>query len=758
MLLALPVVLAASLATADTSLPEGSSPPAVEFRHFPSRLHAFVWRNWPVVEARRLAEVLGTSAENVRSLAESMGLPPQGPILPQWHDRGYITVLRRNWHLLPYDQMLTLLGMSADDLAYSLREDDFLFIKLGSLKPKCQPLRWSPPDDAARRRAEAIRRIVREIFGPDPQPEEPRFAFVSRLAKAAAAPPAATVAGGGPRYIYSYFAMYGDPLLHPELDPYPDGLLEKLASVGVNGIWLHTVLRTLAPSPTFPEFGQGHERRLANLQDLVRRAKRHGIDVYLYLNEPRAMPEAFFATRPQLRGVREGDHWALCTSRPEVRRWLTDSLEYVFRQVPGLGGVFTITASENLTNCASHGRQQQCPQCCARVPAEIIAEVNAAIESGVHRGNPGAKVIAWDWGWADAWTPDVIRRLPKSVWLQSVSEWSLPIRRGGTSSVVGEYSISSVGPGPRANRNWELARHAGLKTVAKVQLNNSWELSTVPYLPVLDLVAEHAGNLARRGLDGMMLSWSLGGYPSPNLEVASQFATDPAADKEVVLDRVARHRFGDDGSPHARRAWQAFSLAFRQYPFHASVLYQSPVQVGPANLLYAKPTGYHATMTGIPYDDLDGWRGPYPADVFAEQFRQVAERWRPGLDELEQAAAAAPADHAREAHEDLIFARAAHLHFLSVAQQARFTSARNALLANQGQSLSPAARQSLLTSMREAAEAEARTARELWVLARENSCIGYEASNQYFYLPIDLMEKVVNCRDVVDSLEDQRPY
>ena len=186
MLLALPVVLVASLATADTLLPEGSAPPAVEFRHFPSRLHAFIWRNWPVVEARRLAEVLGTSTENVRSVAESLGLPPQGPILPQWHDRGYITVLRRNWHLLPYDQMLTLLGMSADDLAYSLREDDFLFIKLGSLKPKCQPLRWSPPDDAARRRAEAIRRIVRETFGPDPQPEEPRFAFVSRLAKAAA--------------------------------------------------------------------------------------------------------------------------------------------------------------------------------------------------------------------------------------------------------------------------------------------------------------------------------------------------------------------------------------------------------------------------------------------------------------------------------------------------------------------------------------------------------------------------------------------
>ena len=43
----------------------------------------------------------------------------------------------------------------------------------------------------------------------------------------------------------------------------------------------------------------------------------------------------------------------------------------------------------------------------------------------------------------------------------------------------------------------------------------------MPYLPVLDLVAEHCRALAGAGIDGMMLSWSLGGYPSPNLEVAT---------------------------------------------------------------------------------------------------------------------------------------------------------------------------------------------------------------------------------------------
>ena len=247
-----------------------------------------------------------------------------------------------------------------------------------------------------------------------------------------------------------------------------------------------------------------------------------------------------------------------------------------------------------------------------------------------------------------------------------------------------------------------------------------------------------------------MLSWSLGGYPSPNLEIAQEFAVQPGAEPNAVLDRVARRRFGAGGAPHARRAWTAFSRAFREYPFHVGVLYQSPVQVGPANLLYLSATHCRATMTGIPYDDLDGWRGPYPAEVFAGQFAKLAELWRGGLSELEQAAAKAPADRAAEARAELRFARAAGLHFASVAEQARFAAARNALAGLPR----PAAaeRREMAVRMREAAKSDARAAHELFRLAREDSRLGYEAANQYFYLPIDLMEKVVNCRWVEDRL------
>jgi hypothetical protein len=42
-------------------------------------------------------------------------------------------------------------------------------------------------------------------------------------------------------------------------------------------------------------------------------------------------------------------------------------------------------------------------------------------------------------------------------------------------------------------------------------------------------------------------------------------------------------------------------------------------------------------------------------------------------------------------------------------------------------------------------------ARELFTLASQDSRIGFEASNHYYYVPLDLVEKVINCRALLDA-------
>ncbi|MBY5956794.1 hypothetical protein KUV50_01510 [Membranicola marinus] len=728
------------------TLPVGSHPPALDVPYFPNKAYAVVWRNWNLVPLERIAEALQCTVTEVEELGESMGLPPSIKVPNTYDEQMYITVVRRNWHLLPYDQLLTVLDKTADELSVALKEDDFLYIKLGSLKPDCAPVYYTQPTSEEKARADHIRRLVKKYFPDVDTPGVPRFDFIDHLKNTKGVPTVRGKKDEGLRFIYSYFGVFGDPLTNPELDPYPDGLLARLASHGVNGVWLHVVLNQLVEvGGVYPELGAGSNVRLRNLKNLVDRAARYGISVYLYMNEPRAMPVSFFDDRKSIQGVRKGDFMTMCTSTKEVLDWLSHSLSHVFQKVPGLGGVFTITASENLTSCASHNLQENCPRCSKREYADLIADVNKAIEKGVHQSAPDAKVIAWDWGWySHGDGSEIIRRLPKDIWVMSASEWKTPFQRGGVEAKVGEYSISVVGPGPRAQNHWKVAQERGLKTVAKMQLNNTWELSAVPWLPVLDLNAEHLSRLAGAGLNGYMLSWSLGGYPSPNLELAQMFNLNPGLTKNAALDQLAEQRYGPEGMRWARQAWAAFSAAFQEFPYDINTVYNAPQQYGASNLLYLTPTGYKATMVGLPYDDLDGWRGPYSRTAFADQFQKLADGWEKGLRDMESLMDRTSPDKRGVAVADFAIAKAAGLHFRSVANQCRFIIARDNHLNGGGMEE--------LRRMENALQAEIQTAVEMVALVKLDARIGFEASNQYYYVVQDLMEKVLNGTYLLDQL------
>ena len=107
------------------TLPQGSAPEALDFPHFPDRLHAFVWRNWTLAPLERMAEVVGAEEAALLEVGMSMGLSKPPKISEAQLQRTYITIIRANWHLLNYEQLLALLDWDAAHLAYTLREDDF---------------------------------------------------------------------------------------------------------------------------------------------------------------------------------------------------------------------------------------------------------------------------------------------------------------------------------------------------------------------------------------------------------------------------------------------------------------------------------------------------------------------------------------------------------------------------------------------------------------------------------------------------------
>lgn len=685
---------------------------AIPFPHFPTQQQAFLFRAFECIPPERIAKLLGTDTETVLRAAADMGLttPCTSDI---WLKKGYITIIRSLWHILPYEQLLELLETDRNTFAKLLREEDFLDIKLGN-KPVCPPVFWRELTPEEQAQTAALRRAMEGVTLEGAAPfdfsyDVPRLEFSGK-------------ALFGNRMIYGFSSLYQTALDVDSEEYCPDSMLEAYGKLGINALWIPVTLHDISPFPFDPSLSAGWETRLARLRRFAERCDGFGLKLFIYLNEPRSLPEEFYVNHPHLRGHRrDAGRVCLCTSTKEVQDYLTDNLSFVCRNVPKLGGIFTITRSENVTNCYSHsGRQPgfgkwpdvcNCPRCGKRTPGQVIGEVAACYEKGVHRVDPNMKVIIWSWSWGED-NLDIIANLPQNVILQSNSEDLKEFTIGGVTGNVRDYSISIVGPGEKALAEWGAAKERGLEVSAKVQINTTWESSTVPAMPVYPLIEEHMQALRTAGVDHLMLSWTLGGYPSRNIHYAAKYFYEscltPPAETEAQ-----------------QKAARLFSDAFRQFPFDIGVLYKGPQNGGVSNLLFPEPTGYKATMTCYAYDDLDSWRSIYPVEIFEDQLDRLCRLWAEGMALLED-----------DGSELWIMAKTAFIQFSACLNQVRFYRARKA-----GDT----------AVMRTMAARELENAREMLALMNRTPVIGFEAANHYYFSRGNIAEKIVNCQYIIDN-------
>ena len=166
-----------------SEIPVGSVQKALDFPFFPAKHLAVIWHNWNLVAPARIAEVLETTEANVIADAEAMGLIRDDSKLEQFASRGYQTVIRTNWHLLDYEQMLKLLGWTTDKLAFTLKEDDFLWVKLGCMKPSCGKVVYRELTAEEKARVAEIAQETAEIRKAFPAEIDPRFAFLDNYGK-----------------------------------------------------------------------------------------------------------------------------------------------------------------------------------------------------------------------------------------------------------------------------------------------------------------------------------------------------------------------------------------------------------------------------------------------------------------------------------------------------------------------------------------------------------------------------------------------
>jgi len=681
----------------------------------PTVWQTVIFRNYGYVYTERLAKVLSCDNETVEREARRLGLADRG-YAEVFAQRGYITIIRNNWFLLPYQQILELLDISEEKLDFILEKDDFLAVKLGNFKPECPCVVYSPLTEDQIFETESIAsRISEYLIAPDEAPfdffgeaEEGVFEEMN----------APRFTKNGKRILHGYLSPCGDAFATDCSDTLPDELLEKYRRAGVDGVWLHGVLSSLSPYPFMPSLSEGYMMRRDNMNRIIERCKKYGISLYLYLNEPRALPVCTDSRYERLIGWKS--HRTLCLENEEVREYLYNAVYDLCVSVPDLGGIFTITMSENPTHC-NFTNGTECPVCKNISPEKSASAVNNIIYKAMKDSGCNGELIANLWGWSPylRWSEDQIfngiELLDKGISVLSVSEYDLEIEKGGVKSRIIDYSVSNPGPSDITKKVLSKAEIEGHRIYAKIQASNSWECSAVPYIPVFDLVYEHLENLADIGVEDLFLTWTQGGYPSPSVEIATKYH------KNFDLEAWYKEKYGElSGAVHS--AIKEFCMAFREYPFSIRALYMSPKTLACANLWDIELEEKSSTMVCFSYDDYLNWCTPYPIDIYISQLKKLLDGWKKGIDMLVSIA------NTPETEEILCYSKAVYCHFYADLLQTLF-----------GVYKRKEDREGMLRCVLD----ERSNAEELLRLMKSDAKIGYEASNHYFYTERNLVEKII---------------
>lgn len=694
---------------------------------FPARWQAVIFRNYGLVPAKTLAAILETTESVVLVEAERLGLKR----LPQCENfvgQGYITIIRGNWDLLPYGQLKTLVGLTDKEFEFAIKEEDFLFVKLGFYKPYAEKVTYAPLTKEQLKRTAAIRRTVEKYVN-----ENYRYFGFLRDIKPA---PYKPVKHKYDRMIHGYLTSCGDVFKKDCESHLSDALLSRYAALGVTEIFIHGVLSALSPYPFKPALADGYEVRRKNLAHLTERAAAYGIKIILYLNEPRGLPVEDFKNFPHLLGTVESGYGALCFEQKEVQKYLYEAVKDLLKSVPELGGIMMITMSENLTHCRSKSICT-CERCKNVSPEQSASSVLNVAARAVKDAGTHAKLIANLWGWSAfmGWTTEQLERgiklLDEDIELLTVSEYDKEIEKGGVKNRIIDYSVSNPGPSGSALVAINLAKKYHRKIYAKIQTGCSWELSCVPYLPAYDLIAKHVNNLKKIGVNDLMLTWTLGGYPSPCMSLVRDISGG------ISLGKFYAREYGENAGA-MKKAVKTLCKGFKEYPFDVNALYYSPKNLGVANLWSLTRDERESAMVSYSFDDYEKWVAVYGYDVYVSQMKKVIRAFKKSLkimnDEI--------VNLDEKVEEAKRYVAVAINHYEADVLQTKYARIKRE---------SPVKAESLSRIIKK----EKQLAKELIELAAKDSKIGYETSNHYFYTQNSLLEKIVNSEVLLSKLKSK---
>ena len=583
------------------------------------------------------------------------------------------------------------------------------------------------------------------------------------------------------------------PLNHDELmddvDYYPEAYLDRLAHEGINGLWLTVEWRDLAET-SFTKRSPDADRRLAKLQRTVDRCLKYGIKTWIFCIEPRSVSvdDPLYLEHKEMFGsaVSWDKRALLCTATPEAQRYIEESVKDIFTRVPRLGGIMMIAHGERPTTCLSHispvtgdrGPAGGCRRCANTEPWQIYRNTTDAIMRGIRAAGSKAEYISWFYQpqvqpTRAPWVAECAKHVPEGVTLAYNFESGAIKEQVGRYRNGGDYWLSFVGPASGFKSVAEAGRLAGCRIGAKIQVGNSHEVATVPFVPVPGLLYRKYKAMKAAGVSTVLQCWYFGNYPGIMNKAAGELSFDEITDdEETFLKKLAAPYWKEDAAKVAD-IWKKFSDAYAEYPLSNDMQYYGPFHAGPAWPLYADVRLLPLGRTWKPQDDPSGDTiGEALENHTIEEAAILAERMAKGVrirnadgkDVLDELAERWKGDFERM--RDIGVMKALECQFTSGRNIFMFYVARARALYESRVRGNAAAALASIMEMDRLVSAEEEVSSTLLPLAKDDSRLGFHSeaeAHQYHPAKLEwrlgeLKETHRKIAEIAEALKAGRPY
>ena len=431
------------------------------------------------------------------------------------------------------------------------------------------------------------------------------------------------------------------------IDEFPDVHLNAIAHAGMDAVLV------FAKAPNMTTTGY------LDFNDLIDRASKYGIDVYLYsylksLKHPSEKDAAEHY---------DSTYGKLIEACPKAKGVILvgESCEFPSKDTENTTGKPWDTPDQGIR--ATKPSPGWWP--CYDYPEWLVR-----VRDTIRKYSSDAEIVFWTYNWGCTPEKDriaLINALPEDVTLQVTFEMFEHIRVENAVKPVMDYSITFPGPGKYFSSEAIAASNKNIRLYAMTNTGGmTWDFGTVPYIPVPQQWTKRHNAILKAhddwGLCGLMESHHFGFTPSIVSELAKWRYWTPGINPDVILEKIAFRDFGADGAKYAVAAWQLWSEAMNEIPVTNEDQY-GPLRIGASYPFVFHPDitrTFRPQMIDVPSADYAHFGGDivktyyhpfeneqqspgairYPIEIRA--LKSALTKWSSGIGELEKAIAVAP--------------------------------------------------------------------------------------------------------------------